>query len=207
MPRNADLYLNRIEFDRYAKGESCDLCRAASLQELLDRLKRGEMPSGPCAHWPAGRRAAFRNALTAGDIVPEVPALELPRPVEPGLLKINAPVLSAPLLVTGNSEFTQAVLLAILSRTKGPLRLLFVDTHGHTVDMAMVFQVLTAERVAAAIEREGIEPGEPRRVVLPGLAAEIAPAVSEKLGRQVEVGPVCAAELSLSLGEDWKSVD
>jgi len=30
--------------------------------------------------------------------------------------------------------------------------------------------------------------------------------VSEKLGREVEVGPVCAAELSLYLGEDWTAV-
>ncbi len=206
MPRNADLYLNRIDYDRYAKGETCDLCRAASLDELLDRLRRGEMPTGPCAHWPAGRQAAFHSALTAGEVVPEVPMLDLPRPVEPGLLEINAPEKGSPLLVTGNSELTQAVLLAILSRTSGPLRLLFADTHGHTVDMAMVFQVLTAERVAAALEREGVVPAEPRRVVLPGLAARIAPAVTEKLGRQVELGPVCAAELSLYLGEDWTPV-
>jgi hypothetical protein len=204
MSRNADLYLNRIEYDRYTPGESCDICRAGSLEELLERLRRGDRPTGPCAHWPAGRQAAFCSALTAEEVLPPVPALELPRPVEPGLLEINPPAGGSPLLVTGNSEFTQAVLLAVLSRTASPLRLLFTDTNGHTVDMAMVFQALTAERVWAAVERAKIGPGEPSRVVLPGLARQLAPAVSEKLGREVEVGPVCAAELSLYLGEDWK---
>ncbi len=204
MTRNADLYLSSIAFDRYAPGESCNLCHAPSLKELLERLKRGELPNGPCAHWPSARQAAFRSALTVEQFVPPVPALELPRPVEPGLLELNPPVAGSPLLVTGNSKFTQAVLLAILSRTGSPLRLLFADTNGHTVDMAMVFQAFTAEGVASAVERAAIQPTEPSRIVLPGLTRDVAPSISERLGREVEIGPICAAEIPLYLGEDWK---
>jgi hypothetical protein len=203
MPRNADLYLDRIAFDRYTSGESCELCRVDSLDELVDRLRHGEIPTGPCAHWPPERVTAFCTALDAAEFLPEVPALELPRPVEQGLFELNPPTEKSPLLVTGNSEFTQAVLLAVISRTSSPLRVLFTDTHGHTVDMAMVFQVLTAERVATAVEQVKVEPSEPSRIVLPGLAGAIAPALSNRLNRPVEVGPVCAAELSLYMGDDW----
>jgi len=204
MPRNADLYLNRIAFDRYTSGESCELCRVDSLDELVNKLRRGEMPTGPCAHWPPERRTAFCTALDADQFLPRIPALEFPRPVDAGLFEFNSPTEKSPLLVTGNSEFTQAVLLAVISRTSSPLRVLFTDTLGHTVDMAMVFEVLTAQRVATAVEQAEVESSEPSRIVLPGLAAAIAPALSSCLNRSVEVGPVCAAELSLYMGDDWK---
>lgn len=205
MPRNADLYLNRIAYDRYASGESCELCRVDSLDELVNRIRRGEIPTGPCTHWPPERRTAFRAALNAEKFLPEVPVLEFPRPVESGLFEFNPPTEKSPLLVTGNSEFTQTVLLAVISRTSSPLRVLFTDTQGHTVDMAMVFQVLTAQRVAAAVEQAAIEPSEPSRIVLPGLAEAISPELSDRFNRPVEVGPVCAAELSLYMGDDWVS--
>jgi len=203
MPRNADLYLDRIAFDRYASGASCELCRVDSLDELVNRLRRGEIPTGPCTHWPPERRTAFCTALDASEFLPEIPVLEFPRPVDSGIFEFNPPTEKSPILVTGNSEFTQAVLLAVISRTSSPLRVLFVDTLGHTVDMAMVFEVLTAQRVATAVEQAEIDASEPSRIVLPGLAASIAPDLSNRFNRTVEVGPVCAAELSLYMGDDW----
>ena len=38
---------------------------------------------------------------------------------------------------------------------------------------------------------------------LPGLAEALAAPVSEMLGRPVEVGPICAAELPLFFGRGW----
>jgi CO dehydrogenase/acetyl-CoA synthase gamma subunit (corrinoid Fe-S protein) len=81
-----------------------------------------------------------------------------------------------------------------------------VDTGGHTVDMALVYKTLTAEAVAQTLQGE-----KPRelpfagRIILPGLAADIAAPTSKTLGHPVEVGPICAAELPLFFASDWVS--
>ncbi len=79
-------------------------------------------------------------------------------------------------------------------------------TDGHTVDMALVYEVLTAERVVHALDRENVKDIAPASVLyLPGLAAPIHDDLAEKSGRSVTVGPVCAAELPLFFGEKiWK---
>ena len=204
MTRKANLYPDRIEFERYAPRESCELCRVDSPEQFLARLERGQLPSGPCVHWPEKRIAIFNRALLARDRLPAIPVLEVPRPVEPGLLDLNEPTTASPLLVTGNSELTQTVLLAVVSRASSPFRILFANTRGHTVDMAMIFGELTVDRVASGFESAGIDPAAPSRVVIPGLAREIATPLAERLGRAVETGPVCAAELPLYLGDDWQ---
>ena len=108
------------------------------------------------------------------------------------------------MLITGNSRLTHEVLLAVLSTATRPIRMLSVDTGGHTVDMSLVYETLTSEAVAHAIGASEAEAGGfSGRLILPGLAEKLAPSVSERLGRAVEVGPVCAAELPLFFGTEW----
>jgi hypothetical protein len=198
---NANLYLDRMDLARYCGGETCELCRVDSFPELLERLRSGGMATGACPHWPAWRREAFALAMNAGEFLPPVPSLPLPRPAPAGLIALNAAEAAAPVLVSGNSEFTQAVLLAVLSRTRAPLKLLSVDTRGNTVDMALVYGELTVAKIATSLRQDSGPPWP--RLILPGLAEGLAPELERELGTKVEVGPVCAAELPLYLGEAW----
>jgi len=204
MPLHADLYLDRIDLTRYAGSPTCRVCRVDSLEELVERLRTGQFCAGQCPHWPPERIEAFRTAIDAGKLLPSIPSLSVPRPTEAGRFPLNDPTDDSPVLVTGNSQLTHEVLLAVLSTTTAPMWMLAVDTAGHTVDMALVYKTLTPETVAAAV-RIGEDQGRAfrGRLILPGLAGPLAGRVSESLGRQVEVGPICAAELPLFFGPDW----
>lgn len=202
MSPDVDLYFKKMELDKYCPAESCEVCKVESFGDFVDKLKSGEVKSGSCPHWPAWRLEAFRLAVTASDYIPPVPMLDLPRPAEAGLIELIAGD-DAPVLVTGNSEFTQAVMLAVLAMAAKPLKLLSVDCLGHTVDMAMIFKTLTADKISQAFTDHGVDASKARRVVLPGLTSILAPELEKLLGRPVEVGPICAAELPLYLGEDF----
>jgi hypothetical protein len=204
MPPRADLYLDRIDLVRYAGTETCQVCRVESLEELVERLRSGQFCAGQCPHWPRQRVEAFQTAIDAGEMLPRIPALGVPRPADPGLFDFNQPDRAAPVLVTGNSRLTHKVLLAVLSTTASPFWMLAVDTGGHTVDMSLIYKTLTAEGVATAIPANGADSAPfTGRIILPGLAGTLAAPVTELLNRPVEVGPVCAAELPLFFGPDW----
>jgi acetyl-CoA decarbonylase/synthase complex subunit gamma len=151
----------------------------------------------------------FRAILWAArpaEILPEVEVLQMPNPGPTGLFPINAPEKDSPILVSGNSRSTAEVLAAVLSTTLSPFWYLVVDTDGHTVDMAMVYEVLTADRVLQGLNREKADQITPESTLfLPGLAASLGEDLAEQSGRPVTVGPVCAAELPLFFGEThWK---
>ena len=203
MAPDADLYLDRMELQRYCEGETCALCKVDSFEEFVARLGDGRLKGGTCPHWSEARIKAFRLAADAGTVIPPVPMLDLPRPVEPGVLELNDPGPEAPLLITGNSQFTQSVMLAVLSYATGPLRLLTVDVRGHTVDMAVVFGEFTVEKVMEALDEFGVDGRAAARVILPGLTGEVASELSARLERECECGPICAAELPLYLGTCW----
>lgn len=203
MPLHADLYLDRIDLARYAGTETCQVCRVDSLAELLQRLRSGRLCAGRCPHWPRERVEAFRLAIDAGKVLPTIPPLGVPRPAEAGLLDLNEPDAVSPVLITGNSRLTHEVLLAVLSTTTAPVRMASVDTQGHTVDMSLVYGTLTPEAIADALSADGSPAdGFAGRIILPGLAESLAAAVSELLGRPLEVGPICAAELPLFFAQD-----
>lgn len=204
MSPDANLYLDKMELEKYCPKENCELCRVDSFDEFLDRIKKGGLKGGDCPHWPAKRLEAFRQAVTADQVFPSVPSIDTPRPAAPGLMELLETGPASPVLVTGNSEFSQAIMLAVLSLTVSPIKLVSVDTLGHTVDMAMVFKTLTADKIAEALGNAGINVEAGPRIVLPGLAATLAPELSQIVGSEVEVGPICAAELPLYMGDDWK---
>ena len=176
---DADLYIDRIDLERYIFGAECRKCGAQSCRELVEKLKaRGCLPS--------------------------VPQLQVPRPVPAGLLELNDPSPGDPVLVTGNSEFTQQVLLAVLATTISPFFVLFSDTRGDTLDMAMILDSFTPERVRRSIEKERLkERAGGSYLVLPGLASKISGEIKSQCGWPVEIGPVCAAELPLYFSECW----
>jgi len=207
MALNANLYFDEMDLQKYCPGEACELCKVDSFDEFLDRLKSGQIKGGVCPHWSSSRIEAFRIAVEANGFVEPVPMLDVPRPTEPQVLGLNDPGPDAPVLVTGNSELTQSIVLSVLSLATGPMKLLTVDVRGHTVDMALVFKEFTADRVRSAFEEFGVDISAASRIILPGLAAPIVPELTSLLGKAPEVGPICAAEIPLHMADDWLGRD
>ena len=138
------------------------------------------------------------------DAWPRVPLLTHPRPSYTGLMELNNPDGDSIVLVTGNNEFTEQILLTVLETTACPFYVIFVDTCGNTIDMSMVYQTFTAEGIRQAIYSSGLEKRSAgKEMIIPGLAHSLREQI-EKLTRwNVRVGPECAAELPLYLSELW----
>ena len=201
----ADLYEKSIKIDTYVSTSDCRACGFHSREEFLNKLRSGKLKPSHCKM----ARMRFLSLLWAAkpdEILPEVEVLQLPNPGPTGLFPINHPKKDSPILVTGNSKLTGEVLTAVLSTTVSPFWYMVVDTDGHTVDMAMVYEALTAERVMQVLAREKADQIAPKSTLfLPGFAATIRDNLAEQSGRTVTVGPLCAAELPLFFGKtDWK---
>lgn len=201
----ADLYEKSIRIESYISASDCRACGFHSRTEFLDRLRAGKVNPSQCKMVKM-RFLSLLWAVKPGEILPEVEVLQFPSPVPTGLFPINRPEKDSPILVSGNSKLTVEVLTAVLSTTLSPFWYLVVNTDGHTVDMAMVYKVLTAERIVQILIREKADQIAPNSTLfLPGLAKSINADLAKQSDRNVKLGPVCAAELPLFFGEiNWK---
>ncbi len=201
----ADLYEKKIEIESYISSNDCRACGFFSRKEFLEKLRSGRLKPSHCK-MAKMRFLSLLWAVKPNEILPEVEVLQLPTPGPTGLFPINHPGKNSPVLVSGNSTITGEVLTAVLSTTLSPFWYLVVDTDGHTVDMAIVYKVLTADRVMKGIRDENLDRIAPESTLfLPGFAATIQDDLAELSSRSVNVGPVCAAELPLFFGEEyWK---
>jgi CO dehydrogenase/acetyl-CoA synthase gamma subunit (corrinoid Fe-S protein) len=119
-------------------------------------------------------------------------------------MELNDPSPDSLVLISGNNEYTEQVLMAVLGTTVCPFFVLFADTDGNTVDMAMIYQTLTAERIRDSLIQSGLgEKSTGKVLVIPGLAVSLKADIEALTGWTVSVGPVCAAELPLFLSEIW----
>jgi len=198
----ADLYLNKINFLKYLPQTDCQECGEVSCAELVKQLKRRIRTPSACTFLSDSQIRAFHLALQGERILPQVPAMELPRPTTTGLVEINHPNESSLMLISGNSEFTQEVLSSMMAYTLSSYWLLFVDCRGDTVDMAMIYESFKVEKIMAALEELPVELG--REIVLPGFASPLKQPLEQQIEWQVKVGPLCIAELPLFLGDDWQ---
>jgi CO dehydrogenase/acetyl-CoA synthase gamma subunit (corrinoid Fe-S protein) len=201
----ADLYEKKIDIESYISPSDCKACGFFSREEFLEKLRSGQLKPLHCK-MAKMRFLSLLWAVKPNEILPEVEVLQLPAPGPTGLFPINHPQKDSPILVSGNSTITGEVLTAVLSTTLSPFWYLAVDTDGHTVDMAIVYKVMTAERVMREISQDQIDQIAPESTLfLPGIAAGIRDDLAELSSRSVKVGPVCAAELPLFFGEEyWK---
>jgi len=201
----ADLYEKSIHIDPYVSTSDCRACGFHSRAEFIESLRAGRLKPSQCK-MAKMRFLPLLWAARPNEILPEVEVLQLPNAGPTGLFPINHPKQDSPILVSGNSRLTDEVLTAVLSTTLSPFWYLVVDTDGHTVDMAMVYEAFTAERVVQMLIREEADQIAPRSTLfLPGLAAQIRDNLVQTSGRSVVVGPVCAAELPLFFGKmHWK---
>jgi len=200
----ADLYLDKIDFAKYVRPRDCRKCSGMDWRRCLSELEERDLSANKCPYVTAARLPALKFAVRAAEFLPEIPSINVPRPGETGLFEFNGAGPDSPILVTGNSQFTIDVVLTVLGTATGPFRLAIVNTNGHTVDMAMIFETLTAERIADSFAEHGLlSTGPEVQVVIPGLAAVLRSALAERSGLNIVVGPLCAAELPLFFGERW----
>ena len=201
---SAYLYLDKIDFLKYLKRTDCAECGIASCEEFINALRKGIKRPQDCPFLSNNEAYAFEVALKAEDLWPEVPLLTHPRPSLVGLVEINNPDAESLVLISGNNDYTEQVLLTTLGTTISPFFVIFVDTYGSTVDMSMIYQILTAERISNALKESDIkETATKREMIIPGFASSLKEDIEKFTGWQVTVGPICAAELPLFLSEIW----
>ncbi|NCO67395.1 MAG: hypothetical protein COY75_10850 [Nitrospirae bacterium CG_4_10_14_0_8_um_filter_41_23] len=201
---SANLYLDTINFLRYFNKTDCVKCGFTSCEKFVDALRNGFKRPQDCSFISKNQAYALDIVQRIKDLWPDVPLLTHPRPSLVGLVELNKPNPESSVLITGNNEYTEQVLMTVLGTTICPFFVIFVDTDGNTVDMAMIYQTLTAERVHKALEETGIEGKVSRKeLIIPGLTFSLKGDIERLTGWNVRVGPLCAAELPLFLSEIW----
>jgi CO dehydrogenase/acetyl-CoA synthase gamma subunit (corrinoid Fe-S protein) len=201
----ADLYLLRMQWLPYLTPEECRVAGAAGCEDFLGRLQNRSLELKDAPGLSPQKRYALQLALQGAELVPPVEAMALPQPTRPGLYEINGPGPEAPVLVSGNSEITLTVLSAVLATTVSPFYLLLVDTLGDTLDMALIYERFTPVKVTAALQAASLaDKVQHRTLIIPGLAATLAPPLAAETGWEIRVGPICALELPLYFGEYWQ---
>ncbi|MCL4500385.1 MAG: hypothetical protein M1438_00840 [Deltaproteobacteria bacterium] len=204
----ANLYIDRIELAPYLSPEDCRGAGMANAAQLAAKFKKGALRLDGCPGLSTAKRAALDLALRAEEVLPKVQSLEFPRPLNPSLFELNDPGPDAPLLVTGNSEFTLTVLTGLLSLTVSPFFLLQVDTRGDTADMSMIYRSFTPQRLDQALETQKLaERLSHRELIIPGVLAPMKEELAGYLASwTIRPGPICAAELPLFLGDKWQAL-
>lgn len=200
----ADAYLDRIDFLRYLPQTDCGACGEKTCEEFVQGLKRGEKQPPDCPELSEGLYYPFQIALEADHTLPKFTCVTDPRPGPIGLVEINRPREESPLLISGNHVHTQDVLMSILSTTSSPFFLLFSDTKGNTVDMAVIFEALTAKQIRKDVQTSDVlDRISNKEVIIPGLAAAVGYELKQSTDWNIIVGPICAAELPLFLADRW----
>jgi CO dehydrogenase/acetyl-CoA synthase gamma subunit (corrinoid Fe-S protein) len=197
--QEADLYLTSVDICRYWPANA-----EISCQDFLARSAAGKGNTDDFAFLKTGQLQAFKLVLEAKTYLPPVPLLTVPQPLEGGLFPVNEPDENSLVIVTGNNRLTFEVLATIWARGVTPAHFLLVDCRGNTVDMAMVYGDFTPARLAQALKASGLESRvNHRHMIVPGLTASLAEDFAVATNWEIEVGPVCAVELPLFLGERW----
>jgi CO dehydrogenase/acetyl-CoA synthase gamma subunit (corrinoid Fe-S protein) len=201
---SANLYLEKINYLRYLNQADCIGCGFNSCDEFIDAIRNDIKKLHDCNFVNKNKAYAFEAINKISDLWPAVPLLTHPRPSFVGPVELNKPDTESIVLISGNNEYTEQVLMAVLSTTICPFFVIFVDTDGNTVDMSMVYGTLTAERIYAALRDSEIEKKTgTKELIIPGLASSLKEDIEKLTGWHVRVGPICAAEIPLFLAEIW----
>lgn len=197
--QEADLYLTQVDICRYwpaGAGLSC--------KDFIDSRAEGKGSIEDYAFLTPRQAHSFKLVLEANKYLPSVPLLTVPQPIEAGLFPLNEPDESSLVIVSGNNRLTFEVLATIWAQGVTPAYFLLVDCKGSTVDMAMVYGDFTSMRLKQILSTSGLEGKvKHRRMIVPGLTAPLANEFAATTNWEIEVGPVCAAELPLFLGDRW----
>ncbi len=201
---SADLYIDEINLLKYIDKTECLECGFSSCEEFVKYILNGKKKPEDCPFITKNKAYAIEVLQKIKDLWPDVPLLLHPRPAKTGLLELNNPTPNSLVLITGNNEYTQQVFMTVMSTTLSPFFILFIDTDGNTIDMSMIFNTFTPQRIKKALKDSGLEKSVDRReLIIPGLAFPIREDIEKITGWKVRVGPKCVAELPLFLSEIW----
>lgn len=198
-PLEAWLYLDQMDLSLYWPENA-----PIPWDDFITKSKEGSVYLEYCPFLSPQQIHAFRLALEPQTYLPSIPSIDVPQPIAPDLFALNEPDNNAPVLVTSNSRLTFDVLTALWAQSTTPAYFLLVDCLGSTVDMAMVYNNFTSEQLQKALEKSdlGNKVGH-RNLIVSGLTRSLAEDFQKITEWEVEVGPVCAAEIPLFLGDRW----
>ncbi|MBF0430942.1 MAG: hypothetical protein HQK83_06660 [Fibrobacteria bacterium] len=201
----ADLYTTDIAYHRYFSETECRKCGLQSCKDLIELIMAGSSPVTCLSSSLGPKLQSLKATIKLAENLPETPKITLPRPVPAELIEINNPKDGDPILVTANNQFTQEVILTVLSTTVSPFFVVFTETQGDTLDMAVILGTFNAETVQDSICNTSLDKiAEYSPLIIPGKAEKFAQKIQNSCQRKVITGPVCIAELPLFLGTEWK---
>lgn len=108
-----------------------------------------------------------------------------------GLIEVNNPDMSSPLLITCNFRETVRIMKEILEKTGTKAFLLPTQTHGYSVDNAVHERMFKAFEIWKAMQENTVTEKVDRSVlVIPGLAESEKNAIRQLTRWDIVVGPV-----------------
>ena len=195
----ADLYLDQMNLCRCWPANA-----AISCEDFIAQVKAGKAFIEDCTFLTSQQIQALKLAFEAEQYLPSIPPTTAPQPMEGCLFPLNEPDENALVIVSGNSKLTFEILATVWAQGITPCYFLLVDCSGNTVDMAMVYEDFTSKRLLQALKESGLEEKVMHRhMIVPGVTAPLADDFIIATDWEVEIGPICAAELPLFLGERW----
>jgi acetyl-CoA decarbonylase/synthase complex subunit gamma len=127
-----------------------------------------------------------------------------PAAVAEGLRIFGDPDQNSPVMFTANFALTYYTVASDLEKAKVNAYLLVVDTEGIAVDSAVAGRKLTAEKVAEALRKSGVETNvKHRKLIIPGKATHLSREIEEQTKWQVLVGPKDSSDIPKFLQEKW----
>ncbi|MGQ9629270.1 MAG: acetyl-CoA decarbonylase/synthase complex subunit gamma [bacterium] len=128
-----------------------------------------------------------------------------PIQVEPKIYEIGNANENSPVLVTTNFSLTYFTVEGEVEASKVPSFILVVDTEGTSVLTAWAAEKFTAQSIATAMKKTGIENKvKHRKVVIPGYVAILSGKLEDESGWEVLVGPREATGIPAYLKNTWK---
>ncbi|MBS7648107.1 MAG: acetyl-CoA decarbonylase/synthase complex subunit gamma [Candidatus Bathyarchaeia archaeon] len=127
-----------------------------------------------------------------------------PVSVEPGLKIFGNPNEGSPVMFTTNYALTYFTVESDIKSANIDCYLIVVDTGGISVESSVAGRILTAQTVADAIKKSGIEEKVKHRyLIIPGLAARLSGEIEELSGWRVLVGPRDSSGIPAFLKDKW----
>ncbi len=128
-----------------------------------------------------------------------------PIQMEPKVYAIGNVTDSSPVLITTNFSLTYFSVEGEVEASRVPSYILSVDTEGQSVLTAYAAEKLTAEGVAAAMQKFELDKlVSHKKAIIPGLVAVMSGALAEESGWEILVGPREASGIPTYLKTTWK---
>jgi acetyl-CoA decarbonylase/synthase complex subunit gamma len=127
-----------------------------------------------------------------------------PVSVEAELKTFGTPNAHSPVMMTTNYALTFFTVESDIKSSGADCYLIVVDTGGLSVESSVAGRYLTAESIADALRKSGIEEKVKHRcLIIPALAARLSGDIEELTGWQILVGPKDSSGIPAFLKDKW----